>query len=336
MLTTTVAGRTWSFSHAIGRNTAAGNGFNQPMSVAVAPDGILYVLSRGNELGLGGIRSDNRRIGKLTIDEEFIGDFGRGGELTWPAGLAIDQDGNVYCSDEYENVIAIYNSEGERLGQWGETGSQEGQLNAPSGIGFDSDDNLYVVDSGNDRVQKFTKEGQFLSVWGNSGDGDGQFNRPWGMTVDRQGNILVADWGNSRIQKFAPDGSFLLSFGNQHTDGQDLDHPANVAVDSEGDIYVTDWGNLRVQIYDPDYEILTTLWGDAHVFSKWAQVAIDSNPDAVKAYRRVTDTSQMARFQRPVGIAIDEQDRIIITENTRQRLQIYVKEKDYMDPQFNL
>ena len=335
MLTTTVAGRTWSFSHAIGRNAAAGAGFNLPTSVAVAPGGVLYVVSRGNEYTFG-VPVDNKRIGKITIDQEFIGDFGRDGELAWPAGLAVDQDGNVYCSDEHEHVVAIYDPDGQRLGQWGDPGSQEGQLNAPSGIGFDSDDNLYVVDTGNDRVQKFTKEGQFLSSWGSSGGGEGQFKSPWGITIDQQGNVYVVDWGNSRVQKFAPDGSFLLSFGNEHKDGQDLDHPANVAVDSEGDIYVTDWGNKRVQIYDPDGQILTTLWGDAHVFSKWAQESMDANPDAVKAYRRVKDTSQVARFHRPVGIAVDEQDRIIITDTIRARLQVYVKEKDYMDPQFNL
>ena len=72
------------------------------------------------------------------------------------------------------------------------------------------------------------------------------------------------------------------------------------------------------------------------MFSKWGKVAVDSNPDALKAYRRVKDTTQMARFQRPIGIAVDEQDRIMITENIRSRLQIYAKEKDYMEPQFNL
>ena len=335
MLTTTVAGRTWSFSHAIGRGAAAGNGFSLPTSVAVAPGGVLYVANRGNELTFG-VPVDNKRIGKLTIDEEFIGDFGRNGELVWPAGLAVDRDGNVYCSDEHEHAVVMFNQDGERLGQWGEPGSQEGQLDAPSGIGFDSDDNLYVVDSGNDRVQKFTKQGQFLSSWGSSGEGEGQFKSPWGITFDQQDNAYVVDWGNSRVQKFGPDGSFLLSFGNEQVDGQDLDHPANVAVDSEGDIYVTDWGNRRVQIYDSDGEILTSLWGDAHVFSKWAEAAVAANPDAGKAYRRVKDTTPMARFHRPVGIAVDEQDRIIITDSIRSRLQIYVKEKDYMDPQFNL
>ena len=38
----------------------------------------------------------------------------------------------------------------------------------------------------------------------------------------------------------------------------------------------------------------------------------------------------------PVGIAVDEDDNIIITDSTRGRLQVYAKEKDYMDPQFNL
>ena len=40
MLTTTVAGRTWSFSHAIGRNAIAGNAFTQPIAVALAADGV--------------------------------------------------------------------------------------------------------------------------------------------------------------------------------------------------------------------------------------------------------------------------------------------------------
>ena len=60
----------------------------------------------------------------------------------WPVGVALDKDGNVYCSDEYRNVIAIFDSGGQRIGQWGEVGSQEGQFNGPSGIAFDGEDNL--------------------------------------------------------------------------------------------------------------------------------------------------------------------------------------------------
>ena len=334
MLTTTVAGRTWNFSHAIGHNTNAGNGFLQPTAVAVAPGGILYVLSRGAE-GARLLSAEYKRIGKWTIDEELICDFGQG-ELLWPAGLALDRDGNVYCSDEHRNVIDVYDRDGQKLDAWGEAGLGEGQLNGPSGLAFDFEDNLYVVDSLSDRVQRFTKDGRFLMSWGSSGSGEGQLNRPWRITIDRKDDVYVADWGNNRVQKFSPDGSFLMSFGPSLGNGGDLNHPADVAVDSEGDVYVTDWGNKRVQIYDSEGGVLTALYGDAIEFSKWAKVVVEANPDVVKAYRRVQDRRPLGRFERPVGIAVDEQDRIIITDSTRGRLQVYAKEKDYMDPQFNL
>ena len=338
MLTTAVAGRTWNFSHAIGRNAQAGNGFTQPRSVAVAPGGILYVLSRGSDGVDGAVPGqtrDNKRIGKLTIDQEFLGDFAKA-EHIWPSGLAVSKDENVYCCDEFENIIAIYNPDGERLGQWGESGHEEGQLNGPSGLAFDGDDNLYVVDSKNARVQKFTKDGRFLLGWGSAGSGEGQFNLPWGITVDQNGDVYVADWGNDRVQKFSSDGAFLMSFGSSGNGPGGLNHPADVAVDSEGDVYVTDWGNKLVQVYEPNGDVITSLEGDAQEFSKWAKQVVESNPDAVKAYRRVRDLTPLGKFERPLGIAVDEQDRIIITDSTRGRLQVYAKEKDYLDAQFNL
>ena len=97
MLTTTVQGRTWNFSHAIGRNAAAGNGFTQPMSIVSFKDDSIYVLSRGGD-GAGGVVQPNKRIGKVTIDEEFIGDFGHG-DFTWPSSLAVDSRSHVYCTD---------------------------------------------------------------------------------------------------------------------------------------------------------------------------------------------------------------------------------------------
>ncbi len=329
MLTTTVAGRTWNFSHAIGRNAAAGNGFTQPWDVAAGADGVLYVLSRGQE-GVGGVTAQNKRIGKLTMDQEFIGDFARG--MTWPACLALDSSGNIYCSEEFDNKICIFNEDGEEIGQWGESGSDDGQLNGPSGIVIDADGNLLVVDAKNNRVQKFTTDGQHLATIG-----EGQLDSPWGIGLDSDGNIYVADWGNSCVRKFSPDGDLLLTFGGADLDnGGDLDHPASVAVDSEGDVYVSDWGNKRIQIYDPDGSVITALYGDAVEFSNWAAEVINSNPDAGKAYRRVKDRTPLGLFERPVGLTVDSEDRLIVTDSTRGRLQIYAKEKDYMDPQFNL
>ena len=330
MLTTTVAGRTWNFSHAIGRNAAAGNGFTQPVDVVAGPEGVLYVISRGND-GAGGVVAENKRIGKLTIDEQFIGDFGRR-QMMWPTCIALDSEGNLYCSDEHENRIHVFNEDGELTNQWGEAGTGDGQLSAPSGLAFDSDDNLLIAEARNSRIQKFSKDGQFISVIG-----EGQLNQPWGMFVDCEDNIFVADWGNNRGVKFSPQGELLVTFGGDGAEeGADVDHPASIAVDSEGDVYVSDWGNKRIQIYEPNGSVITALYGDAVEFSKWAAEVINSNPDAQKAYRRVKDRTPLGLFERPVGLTVDSEDRIIVTDSTRGRLQVYQKEKDYMDPQFNL
>ena len=336
MLTTTVAGRTWSFSHAIGRGAAAGAGFANPYDMAFSPDGAIYVLNRGTErVGQGVTLGENKRIGLVTMDQEFIGDFAKK-DFMWPVGIAVDKDGNVYCSDEYDNLIIIYDTDGQRVGQWGEAGSEEGQLLGPSGLQFDSEDNLYVVDSQNDRVQKFTKDGKFLASFGSSGSGEAQLRRPWGITTDRNGDVYVADFGNDRVQKFSPDGDLLLSFGTASEQGGDLSHPSSVAVDSEGDVYVVDFGNNRVQIYSAEGDVITALYGDATEWSNWAREVVEANPDVVKAYRRIKDMTPVGRFARPVSILVDDQDRVIIGETIRNRLQVYAKEKDYMDPQFNL
>ena len=350
MITTTAAGRAWHFSHGLGRPTNEHNGrtggYRYPVSLAVAPDDILFVLSRGTGYLLAlGDQFDRGRIGKTTLDEEHIGDFARK-EFVWPAGIALAADGHLFVTDEFRHHVAIFpsdviypypefNPDGERIGEWGVHGSEPGRLDGPSGIAFDSDGDIYIVDTGNDRVQKFTIDGEFQFGWGATGTGDDEFNRPWGITIDSRGAVYVADWGNDRVQKFSPDGEYLLSFGGRDIEAGDLNHPANVAVDSDGDVYVTDWGNSRVQIYEPDGESLAALYGDAVELSKAGVYIMARDPETIKAFRRVKDVSPMGLFARPVGIEIDAQDRIIICD-TCGRLQVYVKDNDFAEPELKL
>lgn len=341
MLITAAAGRAWQFSHSLGRPTNEHNGktggYRFPIDLIAAPDDILFVLSRGL-----GYQEDFGRIGKTTLDEEHLGDFARR-EFTWPAGMAMAQDSRIFVTDEWEHHVAIFpsdvlypypefNPDGERIGQWGEAGSEPGQLKAPSGIEIDADDNVYVVDTGNDRVQKFTKDGEYILGWGCSGKEPGQFDRPWGMTIDREGFVYVADWGNDRIQKFTGDGEFVLSFEGTKEDGGDLSHPANVAVDSDGDVYVTDWGNLRVQIYEPEGDVIAALYGDAIQLSKAGEYIIRRDSSTIVAFRQVKDYVPMGLFERPTGIEVDDQDRVIVCD-TRGRLQVYAKDKNFVAPE---
>ena len=335
-LTTVVPGRVWDFSHAVGRNAAAGKGFAQPSGIALGHGkGIFYVVSRGNETNFGS------RVSKVYVggvrEEDLLGEFGYygtgDGQMQWPNSVAVDKQGNVYVSDDWLNRIAVFDADGNFQRNMGTSGSGQGQLNGPSGLAFDHEDNLYVVDSRNHRVQVFSKQGHYMSSFGKQGTGPGEFHTPWGITIDEEGAIYVADWKNSRVQKFDANGKHLMDFGET----KDLNHPSDVAVDPDGDVYVCDWGSHRVRIYDADGKALASLVGDAQILAKWAQESIDANPDMAKMRRRVPNLEEEWRFCHPTGVVFDaEESRVMVTDNQRGRLQIYLKDKDYLEPQANL
>ncbi len=316
-----------------------GAGFQKPTAIDIDHNGVVYVVNRGGESDYGS------RVSKIAIggpgDEELLCEFGHYGEsdgqLMWPTSVASDREGNAYVADEWLQRISIFDRDGNFLDKWGTQGDGEGELNGPSGMVFDREENLYIVDSGNNRIQKFTKEGIFLAKFGGEGSGEGQFNLPWGITIDNQDNIYVADWGNHRVQKFSPDGTFLASLGTFGKGVGELNYPTDMAVDGDGDVYVADWANHRIQIFAPDGDVITSLYGDAQEVSKWAQESIDANPDMQKARRRVKSLEPEWRFVCPTAVAFDEtKSRVIVADCQRARLQIYIKDKDYVDPQFNL
>ncbi|MFB3097269.1 MAG: NHL repeat-containing protein [Dehalococcoidia bacterium] len=335
------AGRAWVYSHNIGRNAQVGLGFSLPVGVAAAKDGVLYVANRSGE------QNPSSRISKVTVDHEFISEFGRQGpaysttatsHFTWLTGVALDQEENVYTTDEWKSQVSIFDKEGELLQVWGEKGTGEGQLDGPAGIALDAEENVWVVNANTSRVQKFTKDGQYLSGFGKKGDAEGELEMPYGITIDQEGSIYIVDWGNDRVQKFTPDGTHLLTFGHSGKGAGALDHPTGVCVDNEGDVYVVDWMHERVVIFSNEAKPLTYLTGDAVEVSPWGQMSLDANPDQANRRRQVEDlVDQQRKFRMPTGCTFDlANNRLIICDTQRGRLQVYNKDNAYMDPQFNL
>ncbi len=330
----TIGERTYTYSHCVGSLFA----FTAPSDMVLGPNGTAYVVSRGGDPGypLGGRQHWSKW--DLEDDVKIVEAGGQGtgkGEMMWPSGIDMGPNGNVYISDEYMNHVNIFADGGDFLGSWGASGPGAGQLGGPTGIRFDADGNVYVAESKNNRIQKFAADGEYLGGWGEAGDGAGQFSMPYGLHIDRHGDVFVADWGNDRIQKFTPDGEFLLQFGSSGTEIGQLQRPTGLATDSEGDVYVADWGNNRVQAYDETGDIITAFYGDARELSKSATIFIRANSDFVKARRRA-DTSKEWAFRRPSAIAVNDQNQILIIESISGRIQIYQKDDDYLDPQFNL
>ena len=110
-------------------------------------------------------------------------------------------------------------------------------------------------------------------------------------------------------------------------DGEgELQRPSGVAVDREGYVYVVDWGHEIVQVYDPEGHFAARLIGDCPGFSKWAVARMASNPENMAAQRAVvTDFTIERIFFNPTSIEIDDDNRILIVDCGRHRIQIYEK-----------
>ena len=356
MLTETVAGRTYDYSHSVGRGAQTGMGFSNPVAAVLGHDGILYVVNRGSEsisnvpwnrTGVGG------RICKVTLgnqagEEEFIGEFSKygdaDGQLIWGVGIIADKEGNVYVTDGWLNRVTVFDKDGDYLRHWSaiEEGSPEGEVNGIAGIAIDADENMYITDGRSHKVRKFTKDGKFLSSWGSLGSGPDQLDSPWGITVDGEGFVYVADFKNHRVQKFTSDGKFVAQFASHGTHRGQLNYPTGVAVDPDGDVYICDWSENdweqgRVHIFDKDGKFLTSLSGDAQQLSKWAQMTVDANADYMKRRREVKTTEPEWNFAQPAGVSFDTaNNRLVVVDTQRSRLQIYNKSGGYLVPQLNL
>ena len=230
--------------------TATRARFSDPFTIAIAPDGTLYVADAG----------DTNRIRK--IDPE-------GNVTTLPAtfdtpsGIALDKAGNLFVADTGANTIRKISSTGTvtTLAGDGTPAFRDGpaaqaRFNGPIGMAADDRGNVYVADSYNDRIRLITPDGQVRTLAGGDAPGfaDGKgaaaaFDTPTALALDHDGALLVADTGNDAIRKITPDGHVSTI---AHTDPNDgagpLKAPIGLASTWDGYLYATTARGRIVQI----------------------------------------------------------------------------------------
>ena len=342
-LNTIAAGRAWLYSHNIGRNAQAGMGFSNPVGVALAPSGIAYVANRSGE------QNPSSRISKVNyVEQEFITEFGRTGpayggggshHFTWLTGVVIDSQENVYTSDEWKSQISAFDSEGNLLSGLG----REGQRVTASWTAPPASPWMPTKTSGSSTPT--TTASRSSPRTDSFSAGSARAERPMGSSTSPMASAWTAQatstsptGATTAFRSAPPDGAFLMTFGHGGKGAGSLNHPTGVCVDGDGDVYVVDWLNERVVIYDEDSKPITYLYGDAVEVSKWGEIGLNSNPDMVKRRNQVQDqVEQQRKFRLPTGCAFDvENNRLVICDTQRGRLQVYIKDHSYQDPQFNL
>ncbi len=147
--------------YADGRSTASL--LREPISVAVAEDGIVYVADSGNNL--------IRMIGPDGTVKTLAGGLARGYRdgpgsealFNWPTGIAVDPQGNLYVCDSGNNKIRRITPTGTVSTVAGSLtpGSADGHglrsgFNFPTGIAVDRFGTIYVADSGNNMIRRIT------------------------------------------------------------------------------------------------------------------------------------------------------------------------------------
>ena len=191
----------------------------------VSTSGTITTIA-GNGFGAG------TQVGK------YSGDGGPAtlASLSNPVSLAVDASGNIYISDQLNNVIREVNTSGiiatvAGTGVFGFSGdggpATRAEFGYPAGVALDAAGNLYIVDVNNYRLRVVLTNGTIETVAGDgvggfAGDGgpatSAELNAPRSVAVGTFGDVYIADFSNNRVRQLTPGsttvGETLNAFGN--------------------------------------------------------------------------------------------------------------------------
>jgi gliding motility-associated-like protein len=260
-----------------------------PGGIVIDPSGNLIFADLNNNV--------IRKISALGIITTIagtgaVGYSGDGGpataaKLSAPTGLVIDQEGNIFFSDQLNDVIRKISTDGmittvagiNKPGYSGDGGpATAARLYIPLGMAIDKTGNIYFADTHNQVIRKIDKRGIITTVAGNgtygySGDGGAAINAtlrlPVGVDVDAAGNLYIADSENNVIRKVNASGVITTIAGNGTLgyggDGgpavaATLNTPVWLRLDDHGNLFVPDLLNHVIRKIDPS-GLITTVAG---------------------------------------------------------------------------
>ena len=170
--------------------------------VAAAPDGLVYLLQRGENADPIIVVDRNGKI---------VRSWGKG-MYTTPHAIRVDPKGNIWTADAASSMVYQFSPQGEKLLQI-EVGGQPTPCNrfcSTTDIAFAPNGRIFIADGyRNARILEYTNQGKRIREWGAAGTGPGQFRLPHSIQIDNSGTIYVADRENGRIQRFNLEGKYL-------------------------------------------------------------------------------------------------------------------------------
>ena len=220
---------------------SGGEGFINPLYIAVAPNGEVYVTDRSTgTVSIYGLDGKYKSQFVPKTDEK---------DFAWsPLGIAIDASSNVYVSDatKGQHRILVFDKNGNLKLKFGKEGNAQGDFEYPNSLTVDKKGNIYVSDSNNGRIQVFDKTGKFKQLIGKSGKNS--VGHPVGIAIDGNNRLNVVDTFGHNIMVYDLTGKYLYKFGEFGTkDGQFM-FPMGLAAYGNT-VYVVDREGKRLQVW---------------------------------------------------------------------------------------
>lgn len=248
------------------------------------------------------------------------------GQFQYPYGIDIALNGNIYVVDHYNDRVQVFSPTGTFIKKIENT-----NFSRPTGIAIDNLGIFYVTSANTKKIIKFGQNGSSLSTWDMS-------SYPSDLATDSSGNVYVAlpqAVDNKIIKINSTDGSVICSTSGGP--GLPFNWPGFVSVDSNNRVYVSDQVNKRIQVFDNNLTYIT-CWSVGVNTSNPGKMAFDSQGNAFLCditggtFQKYSSNGIMLKkwgsspypFNQPIGITIDSNNKIYISDHLNSRVQKFI------------
>jgi DNA-binding beta-propeller fold protein YncE len=172
----------------------------------------------------------------------ILGEKGPTGGFNQPHYVALHGD-LVYVADSGNNLIQVFNEQGEYKFSFGQKGIQPGQFDFPDGIAISPKGEIFIGEIGNMRIQVFSNQGKYLREF--------KTHRPFkpGVMVFKDEDLYVADLSHQQVLVYGNQGELKLAFGQPGQSDGEFAFPSGIYPTST-EIYIADTNNCRIQVFD--------------------------------------------------------------------------------------